>query len=191
MLTSPAFPRLYLDPHAPRGDDSPYRTQPLACCKPRTDTDRNPWAQETQSLWIWQAFSALLFWSFWQAQRFFHQGNFFGGEIVEGVDELICFPLQRGGVVGGVYFLRVENLGDNGFAWDIFGESLLQIITLLDEHSEVLRSGLAGDHVRVITKSNMKRQDLNKILACEKINITRIEQVEPQLEDVFLALATK
>jgi len=78
----------------------------------------------------------------------------------------------------------------DGKAYDIFGNPLLKIIEVLDDNPNILRSGLAGDHIRAITSRNIRGRTLVNMLKSEGISIRKINQVEPQLEDVFLALAS-
>jgi hypothetical protein len=53
----------------------------------------------------------------------------------------------------------------------------------------VLRAGLVGDHLRAITPSEIKGDQLLKVLSDAGIHQPHVEQAEPTLEDVFLALA--
>jgi hypothetical protein len=55
----------------------------------------------------------------------------------------------------------------------------------------VLRAGLAGDHLRAITSQGMDAAALRERLSGAGIAGAVVEKVEPTLEDVFLALATK
>jgi ABC-2 type transport system ATP-binding protein len=70
-----------------------------------------------------------------------------------------------------------------GPAWDVFAEPLLPALAALERCPCVLRAGLAGDHLRAITPRETAADDIGGQLAL------RMEQVEPTLEDVFLALA--
>jgi ABC-2 type transport system ATP-binding protein len=86
-----------------------------------------------------------------------------------------------------------------GLAWDVFlgvdeqagTEHLLAALNALETCSCVLRAGLAGDHLRAITPADVDAQTLLARLAEMGITGIRIEPVEPTLEDVFLALASK
>ncbi|MEW6717451.1 MAG: ABC transporter ATP-binding protein [Chloroflexota bacterium] len=77
----------------------------------------------------------------------------------------------------------------SGLAWDVFAEPLLPSLTTLDRCSFVVRAGLASEHLRAITTSDVKAEDLHEVLSVAGVKNIRIEQVEPTLEDVFLALA--
>ncbi len=77
-----------------------------------------------------------------------------------------------------------------GLAWDIFATPLLPALSALEGCSCVLRAGLAGDHLRAITPGRADRQTMQTALHQAGIHLTRIQQVEPSLEDVFLALAS-
>jgi ABC-2 type transport system ATP-binding protein len=77
-----------------------------------------------------------------------------------------------------------------GLAWDVYAEPLLPALGLLEGYSGVLRAGLAGDHLRAITGREVTKGDLQKELESLDTGGIRVEQVEPTLEDVFLALAS-
>ena len=76
-----------------------------------------------------------------------------------------------------------------GFAWDVFAGPLLQALKALELCPCVLRAGLTADHLRAVTPADINAEVLNKALVEAGIQVERIEQVEPTLEDVFLALA--
>jgi drug efflux transport system ATP-binding protein len=99
-----------------------------------------------------------------------------------------------------------------GLAWDVFvdgsggapgrapgteapGEAetapLLTGLNALTSCACVLRAGLAGDHLRAITPSEVRAETLLERLAEAGLRGARVEAVEPTLEDVFLALAEK
>ena len=91
-----------------------------------------------------------------------------------------------------------------GRAWDVFigaeesaGEhlassaELIKALTVLENCPCVLRAGLVSDHLRAITPPQVVGQDLMVQLAAAEILGAEVIQVEPTLEDVFLALATK
>ncbi len=96
----------------------------------------------------------------------------------------------------------------SGIAWDVIpqadllegrtdrGASLLQILEVLQQCPCILRSSLLGDHLRIITSSELNLDDLT-------IQITEsgqmhpgfmqpgLKKAEPSLEDVFLSLAAR
>jgi len=79
-----------------------------------------------------------------------------------------------------------------GTAWDIHvSAALLPALSILEKQPAVLRAGLAGDHLRVILQAGASTEVLNAALASAGMQATRLEQVDPTLEDVFLALATR
>jgi ABC-2 type transport system ATP-binding protein len=87
-----------------------------------------------------------------------------------------------------------SGLKDNylpGIAWDIWVEPLLPALAALEDVPGVLRVGLASAHLRAITEMGVKKRDLQAALKAAGGNGARIEQVEPALEDVFLALASQ
>lgn len=69
---------------------------------------------------------------------------------------------------------------------------LLTALSALDAASPVLRAGLAGDHLRVITNAGLDEAAaaaaLAERLSAAGLPAAHIERVEPTLEDVFLAL---
>jgi ABC-2 type transport system ATP-binding protein len=75
-----------------------------------------------------------------------------------------------------------------GLAWDVFVDRLLPAITYLDGLPEILRVGLAGDHIRAITGRGVTAAKLRDILASGGFK-ARVKRTAPSLEDVFLALA--
>ena len=77
-----------------------------------------------------------------------------------------------------------------GLAWDVYAEELLPVLAALENSPGVLRAGLAGDHLRAITEPDIGEQDLSTALQSLKDTGIRIQQAEPTLEDVFLALAS-
>ena len=96
----------------------------------------------------------------------------------------------------------------SGLAWDVFleaaqdgerteggfqllaGSSLLSALTALETCPGVLRAGLISDHLRAITPPGVEAGTLLAHLQAAGVTQARLEQVEPTLEDVFLALAT-
>jgi ABC-type multidrug transport system ATPase subunit len=76
-----------------------------------------------------------------------------------------------------------------GLAWDVFAEPLLPALALLEKQAFVLRTGLASDHLRAITTRGTQAAALEQALAQAGMQVKQVEQVEPTLEDVFLALA--
>jgi len=75
-----------------------------------------------------------------------------------------------------------------GDVWEVFAQPLEQGLDALHNVEGVERVGLAGDHLRVISK-RVEKEALQTLLAGKKIQVDRIEKGEPTLEDVFLALA--
>ncbi len=78
-----------------------------------------------------------------------------------------------------------------GLAWDVFAQPLLPAIAALEHCPSVSRAGLSADHLRAITPMNASVEALHLCLVEAGIKVDKIEQVEPSLEDVFLALANQ
>lgn len=75
-----------------------------------------------------------------------------------------------------------------GNAWDVFAEPMLEALRAFSQATRVTRVGLAGDHLRVIAPEDIRAEDLQKILLQFDVQPLQIKEVEPSLEDVFLAL---
>jgi len=84
---------------------------------------------------------------------------------------------------------RLKRSALPGSAWDVWAEPLLEALTALEADPQVLRAGLAGDHLRAITAPGSEEGDLSRRLEGQGFRLVRQERVEPSLEDVFLALA--
>jgi ABC-2 type transport system ATP-binding protein len=90
-----------------------------------------------------------------------------------------------------------------GLAWDVaVGETaldaseeetvpLLVALNALETCPCVLRAGLVSDHLRAITPPDVTRTVLEDRLQEAGLENIFVEQVEPTLEDVFLALSSK
>jgi ABC-2 type transport system ATP-binding protein len=76
-----------------------------------------------------------------------------------------------------------------GDVWEIFAEPLQDGLVILPEVKGVLRVGLAGDHLRTITKKGMEKDVLLNALQEKGVNVKDIVAGEPTLEDVFISLA--
>ena len=76
-----------------------------------------------------------------------------------------------------------------GAAWDVFAEPVLEALVELEQDPAVVRAGLAGDHLRAITRPGHDPATLRVRLEGKGFAPARLEPVEPTLEDVFLALA--
>jgi ABC-2 type transport system ATP-binding protein len=81
-----------------------------------------------------------------------------------------------------------------GAAWDVSpdhgGASLVTALTALHDVPGVVRAGLASDQLRVITAPNTHTSEsLLNVMKNAGFPDAKVEQVEPTLEDVFIALA--
>jgi ABC-2 type transport system ATP-binding protein len=76
-----------------------------------------------------------------------------------------------------------------GAAWDVSAQPLLPAIATMEPVEGVIRVGLSGNHLRVITQEGVRRKLLAETLKAAGLRDVRIRRVEPDLEDVFLALA--
>jgi ABC-2 type transport system ATP-binding protein len=90
-----------------------------------------------------------------------------------------------------------------GNAWDVIVNSgsmeneikdsanLLTALNALNDCECVIRAGLASDHLRAITPENVTAETFQNSLLQIGLENFRLEPVEPSLEDVFLALASR
>lgn len=81
-----------------------------------------------------------------------------------------------------------------GAAWDVMPDhgtaSLVEALSALHDVPGVVRAGLISDRLRAITAPNAHTGDsLRAALAGAGFADAQVEQVEPTLEDVFIALA--
>lgn len=84
---------------------------------------------------------------------------------------------------------KLKNAHFTGKAWNVYLDDLLEGLATFEGKQEVIRSGLAGNHLRVITSSEARSKDLGNILKGEDLNFSHVDQVDPSLEDIFLSLA--
>jgi ABC-2 type transport system ATP-binding protein len=86
-----------------------------------------------------------------------------------------------------------------GRMWEIFpgganGERtdlLLPVLDVLAGTPGVIRTSLAGDHLRVLTHSTTRKRDLESTLENNGIRETRVETAVPVMEDTFMSLVSR
>ena len=76
-----------------------------------------------------------------------------------------------------------------GDVWEVHAEPLQIALNACETCQGVLRVGLAGDHLRMITERGMNEKDLRLRLKSAGLTEIALEVGEPTLEDVFLSLA--
>lgn len=76
-----------------------------------------------------------------------------------------------------------------GDVWEVYATPLEGALTALHSTPDVIRVGLAGDHIRTIVKPSMPESALQKVLEEAGLSVTGINPGEPTLEDVFLSVA--
>lgn len=86
-----------------------------------------------------------------------------------------------------------QNLKSNivpGNVWEVFTDHLEDGLNILPGIPSVYKVGLAGDHLRLICKSFVEKPDFETSLRSAGLHDLRLEKGEPNLEDVFLVLAS-
>lgn len=86
-----------------------------------------------------------------------------------------------------------------GRIWEIFlgGESsdradlLLPVLDVLSSTSGVMRTSLAGDHLRVLAKNNIRQHDLDAILTESGAAGATVKPAAPSMEDAFMSLVSR
>ncbi len=76
-----------------------------------------------------------------------------------------------------------------GEVWEVHAEPLQSALDACDNCAGVLRVGLAGDHLRLITEKGTTEAGLLLALKSSGLAVSALEHGEPTLEDVFLSLA--
>jgi ABC-2 type transport system ATP-binding protein len=76
-----------------------------------------------------------------------------------------------------------------GDVWEVYAEPLQVALNACDNCAGILRVGLAGDHLRMITERGTTETVLLRQLQSSGLRVSRLEHGEPTLEDVFLSLA--
>jgi ABC-2 type transport system ATP-binding protein len=76
-----------------------------------------------------------------------------------------------------------------GDVWEVYAEPLQIALNACDTCAGVLRVGLAGDHLRMITERGTEEAGLMIGLQSSGLRVSMLERGEPTLEDVFLSLA--
>jgi ABC-2 type transport system ATP-binding protein len=83
--------------------------------------------------------------------------------------------------------LKIQVVPDD--VWEVHAEPLQIALNACETCTGVLRVGLAGDHLRMISERGMKETDLRLGLKSAGLTVVALERGEPTLEDVFLSLA--
>ena len=76
-----------------------------------------------------------------------------------------------------------------GDVWEIYTPKLLDGLNTLTTAKNVMRFGLAGDHLRVIVEPGFSERELANVFDQAAVRVTAMQKGEPTLEDVFLNLA--
>ena len=70
-------------------------------------------------------------------------------------------------------------------------DPLLPVLDRLSSLPGVLRASLAGDHLRALTATGVRGEDLSAHLSAAGVSRAVVERTEPVMEDVFMSLVGK
>ena len=76
-----------------------------------------------------------------------------------------------------------------GDVWEVRAGPLQEALNVCSTCAGVLRVGLSGDYLRMITERGMKKKELRIKLESAGLVVDSLGRGEPTLEDVFLSLA--
>jgi ABC-2 type transport system ATP-binding protein len=76
-----------------------------------------------------------------------------------------------------------------GDIWEVSAEPMHTALNACETCRGVLRVGLAGDHLRMVTERGMSEYNLQLQLKSAGLSSISLERGEPTLEDVFISLA--
>jgi ABC-2 type transport system ATP-binding protein len=76
-----------------------------------------------------------------------------------------------------------------GDVWELCAEPLQAGLEACSQSKDILRVGLASDHLRVIAAHGLNGKQLRLGIRANGLSILALERGEPTLEDVFLSLA--
>jgi len=76
-----------------------------------------------------------------------------------------------------------------GDVWELYAEPLQAGLEACNKCAGILRVGLTGDHLRIITERGLSESQLHKVIQEKGLSILSLTPGEPTLEDVFLSLA--
>lgn len=76
-----------------------------------------------------------------------------------------------------------------GDVWEVHAEPIQLGLDACSSCPGILRVGLTGDHLRLITEKGMEKATLLGELRAAGLSVSALEPGEPGLEDVFLSLA--
>jgi ABC-2 type transport system ATP-binding protein len=76
-----------------------------------------------------------------------------------------------------------------GQVWDAIVEPLGEALESIRDCEGILRVGLAGDHLRIISRRGLSKNDLRALIEARSLKLAKLDKGEPSLEDVFLSLA--
>jgi ABC-2 type transport system ATP-binding protein len=97
--------------------------------------------------------------------------------------------MRRGRLLAMQPTSELKRTAFHGKAWDVYATPIVEALDGLARLPEVQRSGLSGDHLRAISRDDLKPETIEGWLKGLGLQGVSARPTTPTLEDVFLALS--
>lgn len=78
-----------------------------------------------------------------------------------------------------------------GQVWEVHVDPMLDALDWLETQPFVLRAALAGDHLRVVTPTDIDAMTLRNALSAHALQLSQLTPGAPSMEDVFMTLSAR
>lgn len=78
-----------------------------------------------------------------------------------------------------------------GQVWEVHADPMLDALDWLETQPFVLRAALAGDHLRVVTPTDVDAATLHDALTARALQLSQLTPGAPTMEDVFMTLSAE
>ena len=78
-----------------------------------------------------------------------------------------------------------------GQVWEVHAAPMLDALDWLEAQPFVLRAALAGDHLRVVTPTDVEAETLHGALTARAIQVQKLTPGAATMEDVFMTLSAQ
>lgn len=78
-----------------------------------------------------------------------------------------------------------------GQVWEVHVDRMLDALDWLETQPFVLRAALAGDHLRVVTPTDIDATTLRNALSARALQLSQLTPGAPSMEDVFMTLSAQ